>query len=163
MRAIWPRRAGVAQLAERSLRKREVKGSTPFTGPMIDDTIDEIADDILNDPNRGYYDRQGNPISLKAWGDLQADKEATFLTNETINGFRIVVRFLGVAFEDQLLVAEHRPLAPRIFGMMVNGAEVLSHSEQQALARYAVVAEAAAKGGAALEEALKTMEEDRVQ
>jgi hypothetical protein len=118
-----------------------------------------------------FYDRSGHPITLLEWGTLKEDAQACKVAQDDVGTTRVTSVWLGDAFEDEMLSV--RPLKPRIYGTAIYpipetakrgtisiGAEIRSHSEEQARERHNLLVQGLRDGK--VEEALATMQEDRV-
>jgi hypothetical protein len=64
----------------------------------------EMKDEIWNSKHRGYYDKQGNQISLQEWGELIADPSYKIIEATQIDCFRVSTIWLGM---------EHYIFAPK--------------------------------------------------
>lgn len=57
---------------------------------------EQEKDEILDDPNRGFYDRSTNKITLRKWSDLWEDLEYRTVKKTKINKHTISTCWLGM-------------------------------------------------------------------
>ena len=88
---------------------------------MAEDTAEDAA--ILNDPNRGYHDMEGKPISLRAAMALKHEKSGgkgiVVVAEDTVGDKTVRSVWLGDTFEDELLPEDQRPKIARVYGTAV--------------------------------------------
>jgi hypothetical protein len=93
--------------------------------------------DTIDDPPL-YFDRQGKPMSLKAWVDAWGRPEYRLVAEALIDGTRVITMWMGT---DQSFSQSPKPL---IFGSATfrDGkmqAELESSTEKEALVHHAVL------------------------